>query len=182
MSDPIDGAGEGREALRLDAVRRYDILDTPPDGSFDRLAAIAARRFKTPIAIISIVDNDRIWFKSHHGLNVSEIDRAPGLCASAILSAETYVLTDAKLDPRSLANPLVAGEFGLRFYAAAPLITHDGFNLGTLCVIDFEPREPDEEPAHTVRVDGPFAVGKFEVTRAQYAAFAKEAGRGGKSG
>ncbi len=144
MSVPIDATGENREALRLDAVKRYDILDTPPDGSFDRLAAIAARRFKTPIAIISIVDTDRIWFKSHHGLDVTEIDRLPGLCSSAIMSTATYALTDASLDPRSLANPLVAGDFGLRFYAAAPLTTHDGFNLGTLCVLDFEPRELDE--------------------------------------
>ncbi len=144
MADAIDVASDGREALRLDAVRRYDILDTPPDGSFDRLAAIAARRFKTPIAIISIVDNDRIWFKSHHGLDVTEIDRAPGLCSSAIMSAGPYAVTDASLDPRTLANPLVAGDFGLRFYAAAPLTTHDGFNLGTLCVLDFEPRDLDE--------------------------------------
>lgn len=162
----IDVAGEGREALRLDAVRRYDILDTPPDGSFDRLAAIAARRFKTPIAIISIVDNDRIWFKSHHGLDVSEIDRGPGLCASAILSADTYVLTDAKLDPRSLANPLVAGEFGLRFYAAAPLTTHDGFNLGTLCVIDFEPREPDEEAVSDLTDLASVVMDQMELRRA----------------
>ena len=77
MSASIDVIGESREALRLDAVKRYDILDTPPDGSFDRIAAIAARRFKTPIAIISIVDHDRIWFKSHHGLDVTEIERLP---------------------------------------------------------------------------------------------------------
>ncbi len=166
MPVQIDVAGEGREALRLDAVRRYDILDTPPDGSFDRLAAIAARRFRTPIAIISIVDNDRIWFKSHHGLDVSEIGRAPGLCASAILSAETYVLTDAKLDPRSLSNPLVAGEFGLRFYAAAPLTTHDGFNLGTLCVIDFEPREPDEEAISDLADLASVVMDQMELRRA----------------
>ena len=166
MPVPNDAAGESREALRLEAVKRYDILDTPPDGSFDRLAAIAARRFRTPIAIISIVDNDRIWFKSHHGLDVSEIDRAPGLCASAILSDETYVLTDAKLDPRSLANPLVAGEFGLRFYAAAPLTTHDGFNLGTLCVIDFEPREPDEEAVSDLTDLASVVMDQMELRRA----------------
>ena len=144
MSASIDVIGESREALRLDAVKRYDILDTPPDGSFDRIAAIAARRFKTPIAIISIVDHDRIWFKSHHGLDVTEIERLPGLCSSAIVSNASYALTDASLDPRSLANPLVAGDFGLRFYAAAPLTTHDGFNLGTQCVLDFQPRDLDE--------------------------------------
>src|SRR5687768_11608682 len=128
------------EALRLAAVRRYDVLDTPPDGSFDRVTEIAARLFKVPIAIVSLVDEDRIWFKSHHGLDVQQIGRDPGLCASAILQDDPWVLSDAKADPRSLANPLVAGDFGLRFYAGVPLKTSDGFNLGTLCVIDREPR------------------------------------------
>lgn len=131
------------EAKRLAAVRRYDILDTPPDGAFDRITALAARRFGVPIAIVSIVDEDRIWFKSHHGLPVEQIAREPGLCASAILGNDPYLLPDASIDPRSLANPLVAGDFGLRFYAAVPLTTSDGHNLGTLCVIDKEPRPID---------------------------------------
>jgi two-component sensor histidine kinase len=128
------------EAERLAAVRRYDILDTPPDGAFDRVTRIAARMFGVPISIVSIVDADRIWFKSHHGLDVEEIPRSPGLCASAILGSKPWILTDAAMDPRSLANPLVAGEFGLRFYAGVPLRTQDGHNLGTLCVIDQAPR------------------------------------------
>ncbi len=122
------------------AVKRYDILDTPADGAFDRITALAARRFNVPISIISIVDHDRIWFKSHHGLPVRQIDRAPGLCASAILSSDPWVLSNAKTDVRSLANPLVAGDFGLRFYAGVPLRTSDGYNLGTLCIIDKEAR------------------------------------------
>ncbi|MFW6077950.1 MAG: sensor histidine kinase [Hyphomicrobiales bacterium] len=130
----------GNELQRMAAVKRYDILDTPPDGSFDRITAIAARRFDVPISIVSIVDHDRIWFKSHHGVPVDQIGRDPGLCASAILSSEPHVLPDAKADPRSLANPLVAGDFGLRFYAGVPLRTSDGYNLGTLCVIDREVR------------------------------------------
>ena len=133
------------EAERMAAVHRYQILDTPPDGIFDRVTALAARRFNTPIAIISIVDHDRIWFKSHHGLDVEQIGRDPGLCASAILSSDAHVLVDASTDPRSLANPLVAGDFGLRFYAGVPLRTSDGFNLGTLCVIDKDPRPVDQE-------------------------------------
>lgn len=132
------------EAERMAAVHRYGILDTPPDGSFDRVTALAARRFDTPIAIISIVDHDRIWFKSHYGLDVEVIGRERGLCASAILSSDAHVLVDASADPRSLANPLVAGDFGLRFYAGVPLRTSDGFNLGTLCVIDKEPRPFDQ--------------------------------------
>lgn len=133
------------EPQRMAAVRRYDVLDTPPDGAFDRITAIAARRFDVPISIISIVDHDRIWFKSHHGVPVNQVGRDPGLCASAILSTEAHVLLDAKTDPRSLANPLVAGDFGLRFYAGVPLRTNDGYNLGTLCVIDKAPRRIDQK-------------------------------------
>lgn len=139
------------EVERLSTVRRYEILDTPEDGSFDRLTQLAARLFAVPVAIVSLVDHDRIWFKSHYGLSVRQIERAPGLCASAILQDEVYTVLDAKIDPRTLANPLVAGEFGLRFYAAAPLITHDGFRLGTLCVIDFAPRGLSDAEQETLR-------------------------------
>lgn len=132
------------EPRRLAAVRRYGILDTPPDGAFDRITALAARRFGVPISIISIVDEDRIWFKSRYGLQVEQIGRDPGLCASAILTDDPHILTDASIDPRALANPLVAGDFGLRFYAGVPLTTDDGHNLGTLCVIDKEARPIDQ--------------------------------------
>src|SRR5688500_15793951 len=110
-------AGETEtEVARVEALRRYQILDTPPDGSFDHIVAIAAKLFDVPIAIVSLVDHDRIWFKARHGIGVQQIDRDPGLCASAILQSDPYILTDASCDPRSLANPLVAGDFGLRFY------------------------------------------------------------------
>jgi two-component sensor histidine kinase len=139
------------EDQRMQAVRRYDVLDTPPDGAFDRVTAMAARRFDVPISIISIVDHDRIWFKSHHGLPVQQIDREPGLCASAILRSDPYILEDATKDVRSLTNPLVAGDFGLRFYAGVPLRTHDGFNLGTLCVIDKEARPISQDQIDDLR-------------------------------
>jgi len=129
------------EAERLNALRRYQILDTPPDGAFDHIAAMAASFFAVPIAIISLVDEDRIWFKSHHGVEANQVGRDVGLCASAILSPEVYHLRDALQDVHAMANPLVAGSLGFRFYAAAPLRTHDGFNLGTLCVIDRKPRD-----------------------------------------
>lgn len=129
------------ESARIDAVRRYDILDTPPDGSFDRITALAAELFDVPIALVTIVDDDRIWFKSRFGLEgVEQIGRDPGLCASAIMQDEPYVVEEARKDARSLANPLVSGRFGLQFYAAAPLRTADGHRLGTLCIIDREPR------------------------------------------
>ncbi|WP_440116524.1 GAF domain-containing sensor histidine kinase [Paenibacillus sp. QZ-Y1] len=133
------------EQERIDVLRRYQILDTPPDGSFDRIAALASQLLRAPIGIVSLVDTNRIWFKAHHGLDVQEIDRDPGLCASAILENVPYVLSDALKDPRSLTNPLVSGEFGLRFYAGVPLKTHDNYNLGMLCVLDFQPRTITEE-------------------------------------
>jgi sigma-B regulation protein RsbU (phosphoserine phosphatase) len=143
MTEVLDRA---QELQRLRAVRRYDILDTPPDGSFDRITRLAAQLLDAPIALVTLVDEDRIWFKSRAGLeDVSEISRDPGLCASAILSDDVYLVEDARRDPRTLANPLVAGEFGLQFYAAAPLVTADGHKLGTLCVIDHEPRQLAEE-------------------------------------
>lgn len=136
----LDGAGALEEQERLAAVRRYAVLDTPPDGAFDRVTRLAARLLDMPIAIVSIVDHDRIWFKSRYGIDVDQITRDPGLCASAILDDVPWVVEDARRDPRTLANPLVAGQFGLQFYAGAPLHTHDGYNLGTVCVIDREPR------------------------------------------
>jgi len=129
------------ESQRMRAVRRYDILDTAPEPAFDRITALAAHLLQTPIAIISIVDSDRIWFKSHYGTDLSQTGRDPGLCASAVFQTTPWVIADARGDPRTSAHPLVTGEFGLRFYAAAPLATGDGHNLGTLCIIDRLPRD-----------------------------------------
>jgi len=128
------------ELDRMAAVDRYQILDTPPDGAFDRITALAARLFAVPIAIVSVVDHDRIWFKSHHGVEISQVDRDPGLCASAILQNEPWIIQDATADPRALSNPLVVNGFGLEFYAGVPLRTRDGYKLGTLCIIDRQPR------------------------------------------
>ena len=124
------------ELKRIKALHKYELLDTPADGSFNKMAELAAKIFNVPIAIISLVDTDRIWFKSHFGLDVNQIARDPGLCSSAIMSNDVYLVEDAKNDPRCLTNPLVAGDFGLQFYAAAPLTTHEGYNLGTFCIID----------------------------------------------
>ena len=146
----IDPGVADREAARMAALRRYDVLDSPPDGAFDRITRLAARILQVPIAIVSLVDTDRIWFKSHHGLDVDEVGRDPGLCASAILQAGPYLVTDAARDPRTLANPLVTGSLGLQFYLGVPLTTGDGHNLGTLCVIDVEPREATDDEIATV--------------------------------
>jgi two-component sensor histidine kinase len=132
------------EKARLDAVRRYDILDSQPDWAFGRITALAARLLKVPIAIISIVDHDRIWFKSRHGFDIAQMDRDTGLCASCVLQDNAWIINDAKNDARSLGNSLVAGPLGIQFYLGIPLRTHDGFNLGTLCVMDFQSRVPSE--------------------------------------
>lgn len=151
------------EAGRLAAVKRYEILDTPPDGAFDCVAELAARIFAVPIAIISIVDDDRIWFKSHFGVAIDQVGREGGLCASAVLRDAPTVIADAKIDPLALTNSLVAGEFGLRFYAAAPLHTADGFNLGTLCVIDKEPRKVTDEEQQTLQSMAAIVVDQLEL-------------------
>lgn len=155
----INGAGRHRqnsasaandEDGRMRAVERYRILDTPADGAFDRIAALAARVFSVPVAIVSVVDHDRIWFKAHHGTEVTQIGRDPGLCASAILQDGPWIIEDAARDARTLANPLVAGDFGLQFYAGVPLRTPDGFNLGTFCILDREPRAFSAEDTRTL--------------------------------
>lgn len=134
-----------RDPERLQAVRRYQILDAPADGSFDHVARVAARVFGTPIATVTIVDTDRVWFAACHGLDgVAQIGTEPGLCASAVLEDGPYVVEDAVVDPRTLDHPLVRGELGLRFYAAAPITTADGYRLGTVNVIDREPHEVDD--------------------------------------
>ena len=135
------------ERKRIENLHKYEILDTPPDGFFDEITSLAAKLFNVPVAIVSLVDNDRIWFKSAHGLDIDEIPRDPGLCSSAIMSDDIYVVENAKVDPRTLSNPLVAGVMGLQFYAAVPLRTKDGYNLGTFCIIDKEPRKLDSREA-----------------------------------
>lgn len=162
------------EPQRMAAVHRYEVLDTPPDGAFDRITALAARRFGVPISIISIVDHDRIWFKSHHGIDVTQIPREPGLCASAILSSDPFVLLDASADPRSLANPLVAGDLGLRFYAGVPLTTADGHNLGTLCVIDKVARPIDQDQLDDLKDLASLVIDQLELRMAARRAVAQK--------
>ena len=164
MGLPMEELIPANEAQRLEALRRFDVLDTPRDGAFDRITRLASEILEMPISIVSLVDHDRIWFKSTHGLEgVDEIDRVPGLCASAILGEEIWEIKDAKVDPRALANPLVAGEFGLRFYAGSPLRTGDGYNLGTLCVIDKRPRALTEKQARVLHDLAALVVDELEL-------------------
>ncbi|WP_245590560.1 GAF domain-containing protein [Adhaeribacter aquaticus] len=163
-----------KEIERLKVVKRYEILDTPPDGSFDRITALASKIFSMPIALITLVDHDRIWFKSSYGLDeVEQIDRDPGLCASAILSKDVYLVENAIEDPRCLANPLVCGEFGLRFYAAAPLQTRDGYNLGNLCIIDHNQRYINSEQKEILQELAAIVVDEMELRLAARIAIRK---------
>jgi len=133
------------EKDRIAALNFYEILDTPQDGAFDTIVKLATDFLDVPIALISLVDEDRIWFKSGVGLSVKQLNREPGFCSSAIISDEFYEVQDALKDIRSKNHSLVRQKNGLRFYAAQPLTTIDGFNLGTLCVMDRKPRMLNKE-------------------------------------
>ncbi len=163
MSPSTGRISSPNEPERLAAVRRHDILDTPPDGTFDRVTRLAARILDVPISVVSIVDHDRIWFKSRHGIDMDQIDREPGLCASAILHDGPWIVADAEVDPRTLTNPLVSGELGLRFYAGVPLRTSDGHNLGTLAVLDTKPREITKAELATLEDLAAVVVEELEV-------------------
>lgn len=167
------------ETARLNAVRRYEILDTPPDGSFDRITKLASKIFDVPIALVTIVDHDRVWFKSRHGMDgIEQIPRDPGLCASAILTDCPYIVEAARLDPRTLNNPLVRGQFGLQFYAASPLQTADGFRLGTLCIIDREPRMFSPAQAEILGELSAVVMDEMELRLSAMRAIRMNSGRG----
>jgi PAS domain S-box-containing protein len=134
-------SSSANETERLAALRRYNILDTPAETAFDRITALAARLFGVPTALVSLVDESRAWFKSCYGFDRQEVPRDATICSFALLSDDVLVVPDARQDDRFACNPFVQSEPGLRFYAGAPLITQDSFNLGTLCLLDTQPRE-----------------------------------------
>lgn len=151
------------EADRLAAVRRYAILDVPPDGAFERICTLAARFFDVPFASVTIVDEERIWFQASKGLDAAHTPRSPGLCASAILHDEPYVVSDGLSDPRTADNALVHGPPGVRFYAAAPIITADGYRLGTVNVIDTRPRQATEQETQILQELAAIVMDELEV-------------------
>ena len=133
------------ENQRLKSLRSIDILDTDPEERFDRLTRLAKRVFDVPIALVSLVDENRQWFKSKVGVNACETLRDISFCGHAILGDEPFIINDTLQDERFIDNPLVAGEPGIRFYAGMPLRHLNGATLGTLCIIDREPRNLDDE-------------------------------------
>lgn len=129
------------ESTRLDTLRSLNILDTHPEDRFDRLTRIAKRLFGVPIALVSLVDEERQWFKSAQGLDMEEIPRDQSFCGHTILDDKIFIVPDALMDERFDDNPLVLNDPKVRFYAGCPLTVPNGSQLGTLCLIDMEPRD-----------------------------------------
>src|SRR5882672_3017104 len=150
------------EAERLNSLRRYQILDTPPEPAFDRIAEMAANFFHAPMAGVSLVDEDRVWFKSRLGIEASQTARDAGLCSTAMLSHGVFYLRDAGQDERATAHSLVH-DLGIRFYAGAPLRTEQGQNLGTVWVIDQKPRELASGEAEMLRALAALAMNQMEL-------------------
>jgi GAF domain-containing protein len=153
------------EGHRLKVLWQYDVLDTVPEEVFDDLTDLAAYICDAPIALISLVDEDRQWFKSRVGLSVAETSRDISFCAHAILKSDLFIVPDATKDLRFKNNPLVTGKDRIRFYAGAPLVTPDGYALGTLCVLDKKPRQLRPEQQQALRVLARHVVSQLELRR-----------------
>lgn len=138
------------EEVRLETLRSLKILDTPQEERFDRLTRMAKRIFGVPIALVSLVDANRQWFKSCIGLDVSETSRDISFCGHAILGDEVFIIPDATQDKRFAENPLVLNEPAIRFYAGCPLKAWNGTKIGTLCIIDTVPRQISDEDLRTL--------------------------------
>jgi GAF domain-containing protein len=139
---PVNPMLPANEPERLAALHRYQVLDTPAEVAFDRITTLAARLFKLPTVLISLVDKSRAWFKSSIGFGAPEVSRNDTICSFAVLTDEPLIVPDTRLDDRFACNPFVQCEPGMRFYAGAPLVDRDGFNLGTLCMLDSVPHGP----------------------------------------
>jgi GAF domain-containing protein len=153
------------EVARLAALQKYAILDTDPEQGFDDLTLLASYVCRTPIALISLVDENRQWFKSKVGLSVSETSREVAFCSRAILEKDVFVVPDTLEDDRFRDSPLVVSEPRIRFYAGAPLITEEGYALGTLCVIDRTPRKISPEEAEALKALSRMVLAQLEFRR-----------------
>jgi two-component sensor histidine kinase len=153
------------EEYRLDALRRYGILDTPRESDFDEVVKVASAVCGTPISVVNLIDEGRQWFKAEVGLGVRETPLDSSICAHAILQPGLFVVPDTTLDRRFADNPLVTGEPHLRFYAGALLETPEGFPLGTVCVLDYKPRELDDTQKAFLRLMASQVMKLFELRR-----------------
>jgi GAF domain-containing protein len=153
------------EKKRLKVLWQYDVLDTIPEALFDDLTELAAGICEAPIALISLVDEKRQWFKSKFGITVNETSRDVSFCAHAIQQPDLFIVPDATQDVRFASNPLVTSDPKIRFYAGAPLTTPDGYALGTLCVIDKVPRELRSEQKQALRILARHVVSQLELRR-----------------
>lgn len=159
-------ANPNNEVERLQALKEYSILDTLPEQDFEDITKIASEICQTPIALITLIDSDRQWFKSNHGLNVTETPRDYAFCAHAINSPNSILtVKDSRKDKRFVDNPLVTGYPNVIFYAGVPLINPEGFSLGTICVIDNEPRELTEKQLESLRALSNQVVKLFEFRK-----------------
>jgi GAF domain-containing protein len=168
-SDPDSRDRQGEvEGARLAALAALDVLDSPAEREFDTIAELAADRFDVPIALISLVDSNRQWFKARVGLDVPETAREVSFCTHAIAGDEVMVVPDATDDPRFAANPLVVGEPHIRFYAGAPLVLASGQRIGTLCVIDRRRRAFDARERRALKLMAQQVVDLLELRRLRH--------------
>ena len=153
------------ELDRLQALREYHALDTGPEQAFDDIVKLASHVCGTPIAVVTLIDEERQWFKAKIGLAAQETSRDIAFCAYTILGTDTMVVPDARADPRFVDNPFVTGDPRIRFYAGSPLTTSAGHGLGSLCVVDYQPRQLSPEQLGALQALSRQVVTNLELRR-----------------